>query len=136
MYSRKNQIIHRFLIFLLAVYFLYDLQAAFGSAANQEVLPGQRECVLREALPGQLTPVRIPEKITIRAVVSHSWERWNKRASRQLAQAGLICLFSTLLILVRSAVCGIPEHSNLPHRRILKYIHRTDGKGPGGISFS
>ncbi len=137
MYSSRSRSVRYFLILLLAAFLLFDLYESGSRTGMQEITPDCPHTYLISVSGGQLCPVRVPEKVSIHEEVSSSWESCSKKESEQVTFLLIFCIIFSFLLLSRtgSALC-IPESFNLPHIRILLFIHRKDGKGPGALSFS
>lgn len=128
---KRNQITRWFLLILLSALFLFELHAVLASFSLLEGTPYQEQFVLRSAAVDQLCPIRLPEKITLHEEASKDWEQWNKRGSRQITVLLIFCIVFSFLLLSRVTVLRrIPESTNLPHIRVLRFIHQKDGKGP------
>ena len=116
---------------LLASLFLFELHTVLASFDLQDNVLHHELFVLSSAASDQLCPIRIPEKITLHEEVSQDWEHWNKRESRQIGFLLIFCIIFSFLLLSRTSVLHrIPDSSNLPHIRVLRFIHQKDGKGP------
>ncbi len=137
MYSSQGRSVRYILIVLLAAFLLFDLYEAGSQTGLQETGSGCPQTYLTSVSGGQICPVRVPEKVSIHEEASSNWERCSRRESEQIAFLFIFCILFSFLLLSRTghALC-IPESCNLPHVRILLFIHRKDGKGPEVLSFS
>ena len=133
----RSRSVRYFLIVLLASFLLFDLYEAGSRTELQEIASGSAQTYLTSASGGQICPVRIPEKVSIHEEASQNWERCSRRESEQIAFLLIFCIIFSFLLLSRTgrALC-IPASCNLPHVRVLLFIHRKDGKGPEILSFS
>ena len=135
--ANKPRAVRYYLIILLTVLFLFDLRAANVPS----VMPGGNafpaQTVLTAGSTDHFCPIRIPEKVLIHEEASQNWERWNKRASEQVVFLLMFNILLSFLLLSRVGMsCCIPASFNLPHIRVLYYIHHKDGKGPEDHIFS
>ena len=120
-----------FLVILLAALFLFELHTVLVSFDLMEDIPHHDLFVLRSPSADLLRPIRIPEKVALHEEVSQDWEQLNKRDSKQITFLLIFCILFSFLLLSRTTVLHrIPESTNLPHSRVLRFIHLKDGKGP------
>ena len=126
-----------FLIFILAVFFLFDLHGACALSESPQLAPVSFAEVLNAGTAGRISPIRIPEKVSLREKVSRSWESLNKKEAEHIEFLLIYCILFSFLLLSRTGMSRfIPESVNLLHIRVLQFIHRADGKGPEDPIFS
>ena len=134
--DRKNPASLRLLVtIILAAFLLFDLHILTDNSQLQNT----SECLptLKMERPDQLMPVRIPEKSAFQTEMFQKKEQTHGEESRLLIILLLFCLLSLYLLASGS---HLTKHFsitlNLPHNRIIWFIHRKDGKGPKKISVS
>ena len=126
-----------FLLFILAVFFLFDLHGACVLSECPQLSPVSSAEVLNAGTAGRISPIRIPEKVSLREKVSRSWESLNKKEAEHIEFLLIYCILFSFLLLSRTGMSRfIPESVNLLHIRVLQFIHRADGKGPEDPIFS
>lgn len=120
------------LMLLLASLFLFELHASSIIMESSGSAPAHSQSFLSCTSTGLLCPIRVPEKVSFHEETSSDWGHWNGKKAEQITILQLfgLLLFFALLCLTSISSC-IPQSTNLPHIRILHFIHRTDGKGPG-----
>ena len=121
---------------LLFVLISYEFHSAANQASNLEFPDAATHTVLRGVAEDEILPIRLPEKISIRVDASTGWEHWSRKEARALfimTFVFILCrfLFTILTVSIRRRF----ESPNLPFRRVLSYIQRQDGKGPGKLTF-
>ena len=131
---KKNRSFRAFLIVLFMALAVFDLYTLSGSIEEAGMVSGPLPYVLRSVGSGQICPVRVPEKISTHAESAQNWENWNKHEGKLLANLFLFCLTFAFLLMLTEGSGIISDSSNLPHIRVLRFIHRKDGKGPEKIS--
>ena len=118
--DRKNPLSILLLTVILSVFVLFDLYTITESSAAEDI-----------SSSGRLAPIRVPEKTTLRTESVQNWEHVIEKEGRQLIMQLLFCILSVLLLsCTRTSIRHIFECLNLPHTRIVNFIHRKDGKGP------
>ena len=127
-----------FLFLLLFVLIFYELHFAGENARYKEAeAPLSDRTVLCSVGTGFLCPVRPHEKITLKVDQSSTWEHSAKKDLRLIKLLFVLFpLCGLFLAICTSLVYLCLESSNLPFRRVINYIHRKDGKGPEGLTFS
>ena len=121
---------------LLFVLISYEFHSAANRASNLELPDAATHAVLRGVSEDEILPIRLPEKVSIRVDASTGWEHWSRKEARVLFTVPfvfILCrfLFTILTVSIRRRF----ESPNLPFRRVLCYIQRQDGKGPGRLTF-
>ena len=129
--DRKNSLSILLLTVILSVFVLFDLYTITESSAAEDISSSGAAQVLHVTRAELLTPIRVPEKTTLRTESAQNWEHAIEKEGRQLIMQLLFCILSVLLLsCTRTSIRHIFECLNLPHTRIVNFIHRKDGKGP------
>ena len=134
MCTKRNRSFRAYLIVLFMVLVVFDLYTLSSATEEAGIVSNQPPYVLRSASSGQICPVRVPEKVSTHAESAQNWENWNKHEGKLLANLFLFCLTFAFLLMLTEGSGIISDSSNIPHIRVLKFIHRKDGKGPEKIS--
>ena len=134
--GKRTRYLGYLLFALLFVLISYEFHSAANRASNLELPDAATHAVLRGVSEDEILPIRLPEKVSIRANVGTGWEHWSGKEARVLFTvpfAFILCrfLFTILTVSIRRRF----ESPNLPFRRVLCYIQRQDGKGPGELTF-
>lgn len=116
---------------ILSVFVLFDLYTISENSVAEDISSSGAALVLQVTRAELLFPVRVPEKTTLRTESAQMWEHTIEKEGRQLTMLLLFCILSVLLL---SCTCTSIRHIfeclNLPHTRLINFIHRKDGKGP------
>lgn len=134
--GKRTRYLGYLLFALLFVLISYEFHSAANQASNLEFPDAAAHAVLRGVAEDEILPIRLPEKISIRVDASTGWEHWSRKEARVLFTVPfvfILCrfLFTILTVSIRRRF----ESPNLPFRRVLSYIQRQDGKGPGRLTF-
>ena len=134
--GKRTRYLGYLLFALLFVLISYEFHSAANRASNLELPDAAAHAVLRGVSEDEILPIRLPEKVSIRANVGTGWEHWSRKEARALfimTFVFILCrfLFTILTVSIRRRF----ESPNLPFRRVLSYIQRQDGKGPGKLTF-
>lgn len=122
-------------VLILFAFLLFDLHTASGIGLLSQQNASECPPVLKMAGSDTLLPIRVPEKTALRNEASQKLEHNHEKESRQLVILLLFCLLCLFLFSSgRKSSRHISECRNLPHNRIIWFIHRKDGKGPDKIS--
>ena len=131
--SKNHATLHILVAIVLASFFLFDLHILTDNSQLQNI----SECLptLKMEHSDQLMPVRIPEKSAFQTEMFQKEEQAHGEESRLLISLLLFCLLSLYLLASGSHLLKhFSRTLNLPHNRIIWFIHRKDGKGPKRIS--
>ena len=134
--GKRTRYLGYLLFVLLFVLISYEFHSASNRASNLEFPDAAARAVLKVVAEDEILPIRLPEKISIRVDARTGWEHWSRKEAKALLTVPfvfILCnfLFTILTVSIRRRF----ESPNLPFRRVLHYIQRQDGKGPGVLTF-
>ena len=106
-----------FLLFILAVFFLFDLHGACVLSECPQLSPVSSAEVLNAGTAGRISPIRIPEKVSLREKVSRSWESLNKKEAEHIEFLLIYCILFSFLLLSRTGIMTGPVYDRNTNSR-------------------
>jgi len=123
---------------LLCAVFFFALGAAADSVSlvQQNTLQAGTGASILAADTDLLLPLRMPVKTVLKAETAAEWHEVQGRRQHTAEQyvMMLVCFAAGLFMLhIRTVFRLISDRTDSLHRRIVTFIHRTDGKAPRGL---